>query len=116
MNSLEILEKVATIMRERQDQYGESERAIRETALLASVMLGKEILPKDVAMIYLLNKIVRNKESVKFDNLADSVGYLMIHHEAALKEVAKGDLCPRCKHLLINNDCLNENCVDYEQL
>jgi hypothetical protein len=53
------------------------EQHFREAAAVASVVLGKDLAPRDVAMILACVKLIRSKSSPgKLDNYVDGMNYL----------------------------------------
>jgi hypothetical protein len=60
----------------RMDEYGHPKHNFKDIADLWTGYLGREITPKDVAMMMTLFKIGREKGKHKRDNLVDAVGYL----------------------------------------
>ena len=59
------------------DNANDMEQNFREAAAVASVIIGKEISPRDVAMIMASVKLIRSKSSPgKLDNYVDGVNYL----------------------------------------
>jgi len=59
------------------DNAGSLEQNFRETAAVASVIVGKEITPRDVAMIMACVKLIRSKSAPdKLDNYVDGMNYM----------------------------------------
>jgi Domain of unknown function (DUF6378) len=59
------------------DKANDIEQNFREAAAIASVVLGKEITPRDVSMILVCVKLIRAKSSPgKLDNYVDAVNYM----------------------------------------
>ena len=59
------------------DNAGSLEQNFRETAAVASVIVGKDITPRDVAMIMACVKLIRSKSAPdKLDNYVDGMNYM----------------------------------------
>ena len=59
------------------DNANDLEQNFREAAAVASVVLGKALTPRDVAMIMACVKLIRGKSSPeKIDNYVDGMNYL----------------------------------------
>jgi hypothetical protein len=59
------------------DNANDLEQNFRETAAVASVVLGKEVTPRDVAMVMACVKLIRSKSSPeKLDNYVDAMNYM----------------------------------------
>ena len=59
------------------DKANDIEQNFREAAAVASVVIGKELTPRDVAMVMTCVKLIRSKSSPgKLDNYVDGVNYL----------------------------------------
>jgi hypothetical protein len=53
------------------------EQNFREAAAVASVVIGKSLIPRDIAMIMACVKLIRSKSSPdKLDNYVDGMNYL----------------------------------------
>lgn len=73
------LNEVARIIGERQEQYGPPEEHWADTAAIASVLLSEKLREPlsagDWAKLMVVDKLVRDKRGVQFDNAADIAGY-----------------------------------------
>jgi len=59
------------------DNAASIDQNYREIAAVASVIIGKPLTARDVAMIFLCSKLVRSKSSPdKIDNYVDGMNYL----------------------------------------
>ena len=59
------------------DNVASIDQNYREIAAVASVIIGKPLTARDVAMIFLCSKLVRSKSSPdKIDNYVDGMNYL----------------------------------------
>lgn len=58
------------------DNAADIEQNYREAAAVASVVIGKALTPRDVAMIMVCLKLIRSKSSPdKLDNYVDAMNY-----------------------------------------
>lgn len=75
----DVLNEVARIIGERQASYGPPSDHWADTAAIASVLLSDkltEVLTAgDWAKLMIVDKLVRDKRGVQFDNAADMAGY-----------------------------------------
>jgi hypothetical protein len=59
------------------DNVGSMEQNFREAAAVASVVVGKTITPRDVAMVMACVKLIRSKSAPdKLDNYVDGMNYM----------------------------------------
>jgi len=59
------------------DNAGDIEQNFREAAAVASVILGKPLVARDVAMVMAIVKLIRSKSDPgKLDNYVDGMNYL----------------------------------------
>ena len=59
------------------DNANDLEQNFREAAAVASVVVGKDLTPRDVAMIMACVKLIRSKSAPgKLDNYVDGMNYL----------------------------------------
>jgi len=59
------------------DNANDLEQNFRESAAVASVVIGKDLTPRDVAMIMACVKLIRSKSAPgKLDNYVDGMNYL----------------------------------------
>lgn len=59
------------------DKTNDIDQNFREAAAIASVILGKDITPRDVSMILVCVKLIRAKSAPgKLDNYVDAVNYM----------------------------------------
>ena len=59
------------------DNAGSLEQNFRESAAVASVVIGKPLTPRDVALILHVVKLIRSKSSPdKLDNYVDGMNYM----------------------------------------
>lgn len=76
----EILSTAFALINDRGTEYDNAAdiaQNFREAAAVASVVIGKHLLPRDVAMIMHCVKLIRSKSSPdKLDNYVDGVNYL----------------------------------------
>jgi len=79
-----LLEAHEVINGQRQDRYGNPEDSFRVIAKLWSTWIGKELFPRDVAMLMALLKVAREKHGAgKTDNYVDGCGYLALAADMA---------------------------------
>ena len=73
---------------DREEQYGSPEDSFGMISKLWSIYLGREILPKDVAVMMALLKIARiTGGRFKADSYIDAIGYMACAGEIAETEV-----------------------------
>lgn len=76
---LGLLDDCARILAERGAQYGPPSDHHARTAQVWSAVLGWDVAPRDVAVAFTLDKLVRMRTSPGLrDSYADAVGYLAI--------------------------------------
>jgi hypothetical protein len=91
MDHKDILYKAAEILNERGAVYGGIEDMFRDTAEMATIVLGKEITPYDVTTIMEMMKLRRRRSSPKLaDNYIDNVNYTAFSAQFALNDT-KGE-------------------------
>ena len=85
MNRQDYLNAAADyICKSREEQYGSPEDSFGTIAGLWSIYLGREILPKDVAIMMALLKIARIAGGrFKADSYVDAIGYMACAGEIA---------------------------------
>ena len=76
MTTTTILDEVAEIMEQRGQVYGPPNEHWSSTAAMWTEFLGFPILPDQIPMLYIIDKLVRMKETPQHhDSLADIIGY-----------------------------------------
>lgn len=76
MSPVEILDLAKTIMKTRGDQYGPATICFERAATIATIVLGKEISPYDIAMLQVSLKLARIPESKSLDDhYVDLINY-----------------------------------------
>ena len=76
MRSKQLLEHVATLLDERQKDYGSPKDNFNFIARRWSVLLNKELSAQEVALMMLDFKLARLQHNPKhFDSLVDVIGY-----------------------------------------
>ncbi|MBB65725.1 MAG: hypothetical protein CMO81_11760 [Waddliaceae bacterium] len=76
MRSKQLLEHVATLLDERQRDYGSPKDNFNRIARRWSVLLNKELSAQEVALMMLDFKLARLQHNPKhFDSLVDVIGY-----------------------------------------
>lgn len=73
---MKILEEAIDTQIIREADYGRFPTVLNETAEAVSIILGKEITGKDVAIIYAVNKLLRERKTHKRDNILDALAYI----------------------------------------
>jgi len=87
MNHKDILYHAAELLNERGAVYGDIEDMFRDTAAMATIVLGKEISPYDVTTIMEMLKLRRRRSSPKLaDSYIDNVNYTAFSAQFALNE------------------------------
>lgn len=88
MNHKDVLFEAAKVVNERGQNYGEVAAMFNDVAMMASIVLGKEINPYDVTTIFEMVKLRRRRENPKLaDNYIDNVNYTTFSAEFALKGI-----------------------------
>jgi hypothetical protein len=59
----------------RRVDYGSVEESFQKISTVASVLCNKEITPKDIALIFIAQKLTRESNKHTRDNLVDICGY-----------------------------------------
>jgi len=78
---MSILDKAKEIVHnDRQKEYGPPIEGFTITAKIWSAMLGIPISAEQVALLFAVNKISRQLQSHKEDNLIDMAGYAEVAH------------------------------------
>ena len=91
MNHKDILYKAADLLNERGAVYGDIEEMFRDTATMATIVLGKKITPYDVTTIMEMLKLRRRRSSPQLaDSYIDNVNYTAFSAQFALGDT-KGD-------------------------
>ena len=87
MNHKDILYKAAETLNERGANYGDIEEVFADVALMASIVLGKEITKYDVTTIMETMKLRRRRANPKLaDNYIDNVNYTAFSAQFALND------------------------------
>lgn len=87
MNHKDILYKAAETLNERGANYGDIEEVFADVALMASIVLGKEITKYDVTTIMETMKLRRRRANPKLaDNYVDNVNYTAFSAQFALND------------------------------
>lgn len=82
MRPVDVLVTCATLIGERGQDYGGVEENFKRIATIASVVLGKDVSPWDVAMVLTATKLARMAGSRdKEDNYLDAINYLAFASE-----------------------------------
>jgi len=91
----ETMRASASVIGDRAAQYGSPDQCFYRIAKIASVMLDKDITPRDVAIMLLCTKLGRIPESPDYeDNYVDGISYLAFAaHFSEQKE--SGPVAPR---------------------
>lgn len=63
---------------DRQDDYGDPVANLEQIAFVASIILNKHISARDVALFFIVAKLVRQGKNHKRDNLLDLACYAEI--------------------------------------
>ncbi len=88
---MKLLQKAIDIQIQRETSYGSFPEALNLTAEILSKLTGKNFCGKDVALMFAINKLVREKEMHKEDNLVDAVNYLSVISEETLTQESDKD-------------------------
>lgn len=87
MNHKDVLYKAAETLNDRSANYGDIEEMFTDVALMASIVLGKEITKYDVTTIMETMKLRRRRANPKLaDNYVDNVNYTAFSAQFALNE------------------------------
>lgn len=85
MNHKDVLYKAAETLNQRGANYGDIEEMFTDVALMASIVLGKEITKYDVTTIMETMKLRRRRANPKLaDNYVDNVNYTAFSAQFAL--------------------------------
>lgn len=94
MNRLDTLKAAAEcVCGSREEDYGSPEDNFAVIAALWTAYTGKDITPKDVAMMMALLKIARAKAGSKPDTYVDLAGYAACGAEISAREPKRGTKC-----------------------
>jgi Domain of unknown function (DUF6378) len=87
MNHKDVLYKSASILNERGSNYGDIEEMFTDAALMASIVLGKDITKYDVTTIFEMVKLRRRRSNPKLaDNYIDNINYTAFSAQFALND------------------------------
>ena len=67
------------VVNKRDEQYGQCYDHHADTAAMWSVYLGHTVLPEQVSVMFILDKVVRSKTEDKPDHWVDAAGYSAVH-------------------------------------
>lgn len=81
----DILEEVKKIIGDRQKDYREFSETMQQTAILMHKTTGHQMTGEDVAMVFVLNKLIRCRGQVKRDNIVDAIAYLCVYDQLMRK-------------------------------
>ena len=75
----ELLDSVSALLAERGVDYGPPSDHHRRTAQAVNAILDTDLTPRDVAVFFVVDKLVRARTSPgKRDSYADAIGYISI--------------------------------------
>lgn len=87
MNHKDVLYKSASILNERGSNYGDIDEMFTDAALMASIVLGKDITKYDVTTIFEMVKLRRRRANPKLaDNYIDNINYTAFSAQFALND------------------------------
>jgi len=87
MNHKDVLYKSVSILNERGSNYGDIEEMFTDAALMASIVLGKDITKYDVTTIFEMVKLRRRRANPKLaDNYIDNINYTAFSAQFALND------------------------------
>ncbi len=87
MDHKDVLYKAAELLNVRGADYGDIESMFEDTAQLASIVLGKDIVAYDVTTILEMIKLRRRRSNPKLaDNYIDNVNYTAFSAQFALND------------------------------
>jgi len=87
MNHKDVLYKAAETLNARGADYGDIEEMFNDVAKMASIVLGKDIIPYDVTTIMEMVKLRRRRTNPKLaDNYIDNVNYTAFSAQFALSD------------------------------
>ena len=93
MNPKSIFDQCLTILENRQSSYGASPEAFTKIANMWNILLNdrlkENLTGRDVAMMMVLFKIMRESHSHTLDNILDSINYLVLYENNLAKEEKK---------------------------
>jgi len=77
MTPTTVLDLASKILEDRGLQYGPADKCFKNIAQIASAILGREITPREVAIILVSTKLARMNESPQLaDSYIDAINYL----------------------------------------
>lgn len=83
-----LLDEVSRILGDRGRSYGTPQEHHAATAVAVNAILGLDLSPRDVALFFVVDKLVRMRRSPdKRDHYLDGVGYLSIAWEHTEREL-----------------------------
>jgi hypothetical protein len=92
MDHKQILKTASDILAQRGKQYGEVSDHFNRISQIATALLGKQVTPYDVVMIFHCTKLTRMQESPSdIDHYVDGVNYLAFAGQFATKETKQMD-------------------------
>ena len=87
MNYKDVLFESAALVNERGKDYGDIEPMFQDVAIMATMVLGKEIEPYDVTTILEMLKLRRRRENRKLaDNYKDNINYCAFSAQFAMND------------------------------
>ena len=87
MNHKDVLYKSVSILNERGSNYGDIDEMFTDAALMASIVLGKDITKYDVTTIFEMVKLRRRRANPKLaDNYIDNINYTAFSAQFALND------------------------------
>lgn len=81
-----ILEDAHEIVAGRDKGYGDPVDSAERISVAFTALTGRQLLPKDIALIQILFKMVRSEHCYKRDNMLDVAGYTWIRERCLIKE------------------------------
>ena len=73
----------------KSDEYGPFNKKMQAIADIWSVLIGKQIRPHQVALMYAAAKIVRANNEYKYDSYIDAINYLVQADEIHREDVSE---------------------------
>jgi hypothetical protein len=91
MQPEDVLDHARDLIAERGRQYNHGsdlDQHYRDISTVASIIIGRHLGPRDIALVLLCAKLIRSKsDNKKFDNYVDGVNYLAFAGTFAINNI-----------------------------
>ena len=81
--------ELQAIRKLKSDEYGPFNKKMQAIADVWSVLIGKKLRPKQVALMYAMEKIIRANNEYKYDSYIDAINYLVQADEIHREDVSE---------------------------